>query len=158
MVWKCGEVSHFNSNKCNSHHMINCFVFSLLKTLSLLFSKPFPPFLSFFKTPGIFLHICKTNVSSRFLFWYWTNLASRLREGSQFSPDKQMRWPNTWGRWGWRPWLINGRELQACLVLDHWQTEPHQRLEAIDGVMKKQVNFISSRGREYGIKRIIRLS
>lgn len=62
-----GKVSLFNRNKCNSHRMINCFVFRLLKTLSLLFSKPFPLFFLFSKTPGIFLHICKSNVSSRFL-------------------------------------------------------------------------------------------
>jgi hypothetical protein len=51
-----GKVSHFNRNKCHGPHMINCFVFSLLKTLSLLFSKPFPPFL-FSKLLGFFAHL-----------------------------------------------------------------------------------------------------
>lgn len=115
------------------------FVFSPLKTFSLLFSKPFLPFL-FQNSWDFFAHL-QNQYQFRFLFWCWTNLASSLRKEASSHQTSKWRWPNTWGKWGWYPWLINDKECQACLVLDHWQTEPHQNLEAIDEVMGKQVNF-----------------
>ena len=133
-------MSHFNRNKCNSHHMINCFVFSPLKTFSLLFSKPFLPFL-FSKLLGLFCTSAKPiSVPGSYsgVEPIWRPVSEK--EASSHQTNK-WRWPNTWGRWGWYPWLINDKECQACLVLDHWQTEPHQNLEAIDEVMGKQVNF-----------------
>lgn len=93
-------MSHLNRNKC-SHHMINCFVFSPLKTFVLSSQNPLP-FLSFFQNSWdffFFLHICKTNVSSRFLFWWWTNLASSLRKEASSGQTNKWRWPNTWGKW-----------------------------------------------------------
>lgn len=74
-------------------------LFSASKTLCLVFSKPFPLSFFFSKLLGFFLHICKTNVSSRFLFWWWTNLASSLRKEASSGQTNKWRWPNTWGKW-----------------------------------------------------------
>lgn len=102
---------------------------------------PFSLFFLFSKLLGLFCTSAKpisVPGSSSGVEPIWHPVSEK--EASSHQTNK-WRWPNTWGRWGWYPWLINGKERQACLVLDHWQTEPHQNLEAIDEVMRKQVNF-----------------
>ena len=92
---------------CHSAHY---FVFRLLKTLSLIFSKPFPSFLSFFQNSWDFFCTSVKPISVPGSYSgvepIWLPVTEKEVNSHQ---TNKSRWPNTWGRWGWDLRVINDR-------------------------------------------------